>query len=80
MCVPKLEQLSCIESARRWCREADHLRTLAVQTPLGRRRTPDPLAGSRGSRPASQSLAGGCQQRLLLRQQLIPFDVVRPSL
>jgi hypothetical protein len=35
MCVPKLEQLSCIESARRWCREAAHLRTLAAQPRLG---------------------------------------------
>ena len=35
MCVPKLEQLSCIESARRWCREAGHLRTLAAQPRLG---------------------------------------------
>jgi len=41
MCVPKLEQLSCIESARRWCREAGHLRTLAAQPRLGdqKRRT-----------------------------------------
>jgi hypothetical protein len=35
MRVTKLEQLSCIESARRWCREEGHLRTLAAQPRLG---------------------------------------------
>jgi hypothetical protein len=35
MCVPRLEQLGCIESARRWRREADHLRALAAEPRLG---------------------------------------------
>jgi hypothetical protein len=35
MCVPKFEQLSCIEGARRWYREAGHLRTLAALPRLG---------------------------------------------
>ena len=35
MCVTKLEQLSRIDSARRWCREEAHLRTLAAQPRLG---------------------------------------------
>ena len=63
MCLMKLEQLSCIESARRWCREAGHLRTLAAQPRLGdrERRTllRDPEAADRQAKAWLEGASNG---------------------
>ena len=64
MCVTKLEQLSCIESARRWCREACHPRTLAAQPRLGgpERRTllREAEAADRQAKARLEGASNGC--------------------